>query len=457
MWKFFQMKAKNEKVKFIGGLAIWNEYAAKYSAINKHTVQSLASHGRKFLRDKFEEADLLKEELFAMIEYFDWPLEERQRIYLQQKFKVVIDLDADGKIQDVRDYVEIDQNSKKQGVPEVIYLSSDSEPEIVIENIRSGREEIIDYEDDIIDVSQQEIDEFENSAQMIGNQETTAEITTVNEEPTIEMEESCEIDLSLKMDVDRLSESEANEGPENPAQTIGNQETTAEITAVNEESTIEMEESCEIDLSLRMDVDQPSGSEANEGPENPTQNEIVPDSLPLRENCRENQEDLQICRDGAAAFVQVKHELVPQDFLATGNNPYDSQNSVLFIEPQEKEFDGPVLEITDADIENPTQQTLSESSFNCRKKPKKIPRTVPTYKLDPFTKLLIKDPVINLNCGHIYDHTGIYEYLKQKTGSRRISLFKRTHCPVAGCGNKDHLTLACVKPYPEFFDYFPNP
>jgi hypothetical protein len=88
------MQAKNEKVKFIGGFAIWNEYAAKYSATNKHTVQSLASQymhfknfgfirifsGCKFLRDKFEEADLLKEELFALIEYFDWPLEERQRI-----------------------------------------------------------------------------------------------------------------------------------------------------------------------------------------------------------------------------------------------------------------------------------------------------------------------------------------------------------------------------------------
>ena len=46
-------------------------------------------------------------------------------------------------------------------------------------------------------VSQQEIDEFENSAQ------TTAETTTLNEEPIIEMEESCEIDLSPKMDVDR--------------------------------------------------------------------------------------------------------------------------------------------------------------------------------------------------------------------------------------------------------------
>ena len=96
-------------------------------------------------------------------------------------------------------------------------------------------------------------------------------------------------------------------------------------------------------MSLRLDG--PSGSEANEGPENPTQNEIVPDSLPLRENCRENQEDLQICRDGTAAFVQVKHEPVPQDFLATGNYPYDSQSSVLFIEPREKEFDGPVLEV----------------------------------------------------------------------------------------------------------------
>jgi hypothetical protein len=54
------------------------------------------------------------------------------------------------------------------------------------------------------------------------------------------------------------------------------------------------------------------------------------------------------------------------------------------------------FQVTDADIENTTQQTLSESSFSCRKMPKKIPRTVPTYKLDPFTKLLIKGPVINL-------------------------------------------------------------
>lgn len=52
-------------------------------------------------------------------------------------------------------------------------------------------------------VSQQEIDEFENSAQTTGNQETTAEITTLNEEPIIEMEESREIDLSPKMEVDR--------------------------------------------------------------------------------------------------------------------------------------------------------------------------------------------------------------------------------------------------------------
>jgi hypothetical protein len=43
-------------------------------------------------------------------------------------------------------------------------------------------------------VSQQEIDEFENSAQTTDNQETTAEIMTLNEEPIIEMEESREID-----------------------------------------------------------------------------------------------------------------------------------------------------------------------------------------------------------------------------------------------------------------------
>jgi hypothetical protein len=69
----------------------------------------------------------------------------------------------------------------------------------------------------------------------------------------------------------------------------------------------------------------------------------VPDFLPLRENCRENKEDLQICGDGAA-FVQAKHEPVSQDFLSTGNDPNGSQNSVLIIEPQEKKF-GPVLEV----------------------------------------------------------------------------------------------------------------
>jgi hypothetical protein len=70
----------------------------------------------------------------------------------------------------------------------------------------------------------------------------------------------------------------------------------------------------------------------------------VPDSFPLRENCRENKEDFQVCGDGAA-LVQVKHEPVSQDFLSIGNDPNHSQNSVLIIESQEKKFDGPVLEV----------------------------------------------------------------------------------------------------------------
>ncbi|XP_016963324.1 E3 SUMO-protein ligase NSE2-like isoform X2 [Drosophila biarmipes] len=49
---------------------------------------------------------------------------------------------------------------------------------------------------------------------------------------------------------------------------------------------------------------------------------------------------------------------------------------------------------------------------------------------DPWTKALIRNPVRNKMCGHIYDHEYVHGIIKNNIGIR---------CPVAGCGNKVHI------------------
>ncbi|KAF7266578.1 hypothetical protein GWI33_020086 [Rhynchophorus ferrugineus] len=50
-----------------------------------------------------------------------------------------------------------------------------------------------------------------------------------------------------------------------------------------------------------------------------------------------------------------------------------------------------------------------------------------TPPIDPITKTVIKKPVKNKICGHIYDHNSIYDYLRQSKNKAK--------CPYIGCKN----------------------
>jgi len=47
---------------------------------------------------------------------------------------------------------------------------------------------------------------------------------------------------------------------------------------------------------------------------------------------------------------------------------------------------------------------------------------------DPFTRAIMKNPVRNLKCGHIYEKNSVIELLKQNAD---------TKCPTVGCLNRD--------------------
>ncbi|XP_017134096.1 E3 SUMO-protein ligase MMS21-like [Drosophila elegans] len=49
---------------------------------------------------------------------------------------------------------------------------------------------------------------------------------------------------------------------------------------------------------------------------------------------------------------------------------------------------------------------------------------------DPWTKALLKNPVRNTICGHIYDRDVVHGLIKNNTGIR---------CPVAGCANRTYI------------------
>lgn len=56
--------------------------------------------------------------------------------------------------------------------------------------------------------------------------------------------------------------------------------------------------------------------------------------------------------------------------------------------------------------------------------------------IDPFTQKEIEIPVRNVRCKHVYDKSGILNYINQKAGQN-----KSAKCPTIGCLNKSKLTF----------------
>ncbi|XP_023937832.2 E3 SUMO-protein ligase NSE2 [Bicyclus anynana] len=61
-----------------------------------------------------------------------------------------------------------------------------------------------------------------------------------------------------------------------------------------------------------------------------------------------------------------------------------------------------------------------------------ITETQETY-VDAITKMLIKDPVRNTMCGHVYERSAILAHIKSRT---------RVRCPVMGCVNREPMQIS---------------
>ncbi|KAE9415792.1 hypothetical protein Angca_001584, partial [Angiostrongylus cantonensis] len=65
---------------------------------------------------------------------------------------------------------------------------------------------------------------------------------------------------------------------------------------------------------------------------------------------------------------------------------------------------------------------------------------------DPLGGGLIKDPIKNKHCGHVYDRTTMREYIKSSR-ARRAMFYQ---CPYSLCENRKNMDMLDMIDYPEF-------
>uniref|UniRef100_A0A6P4FBQ3 E3 SUMO-protein ligase NSE2 n=1 Tax=Drosophila rhopaloa TaxID=1041015 RepID=A0A6P4FBQ3_DRORH len=80
------------------------------------------------------------------------------------------------------------------------------------------------------------------------------------------------------------------------------------------------------------------------------------------------------------------------------------------------------------------ESTLAQPEVNETDDDDVVPMELPGVNVfspyDPWTKALIKNPVRNKVCGHIYDRDYVHSLIKDNIGIR---------CPVAGCANRAYI------------------